>query len=119
MAPRSAPDAGGIERRAEPLDAELRRELGAIAARHPGVIAEDKGYSVALHYRMAPAQGLNVVRRGHARVCKADPFDRELLTGKAVIEVKAERLQQRHRGARADDPSAVRAAASRSSSATT
>jgi trehalose 6-phosphate phosphatase len=80
-------DAGGIERCAEPLDAELRRELGAIAARHPGVIAEDKGYSVALHYRKAPAHGLSVVHEVK-RACAANRSI-ELLAGKAVIEVKA------------------------------
>jgi trehalose 6-phosphate phosphatase len=80
-------DAGGIEHHAEPLDAELRRALKTIVARHPGVIAEDKGYSFALHYRKVPAQGLSVVHEvKHA--CAANPSI-ELLAGKAVIEVKA------------------------------
>jgi trehalose 6-phosphate phosphatase len=80
-------DGGGIERCAQPLEAELKRELKAIAARHPGVIVEDKGYSVALHYRKVPAQGLGVVHEVK-RACAASRSC-ELLAGKAVIEVKA------------------------------
>ena len=32
-----------------------------IAKRYEGVATEDKGYSLALHYRLALEQGLNVV----------------------------------------------------------
>jgi trehalose 6-phosphate phosphatase len=80
-------DAGSIERRAQPLDPDLRSELKAIVARHPGVIAEDKGYSYALHYRKVPGQGLGVVH-DVKHVCAANASI-ELLAGKAVIEVKA------------------------------
>jgi trehalose 6-phosphate phosphatase len=47
---------GTIERHAFPrgeLD-PARRRLSAVAARHPGLVFEDKGISVALHYRRAP-----------------------------------------------------------------
>ena len=37
-----------------------------IAARHPGVLLEDKGYSLALHYRLAPEQGLGLVHEYQA-----------------------------------------------------
>jgi trehalose 6-phosphate phosphatase len=78
---------GPVQRRAEPLDDDLRNELKAIAARHPGVFVEDKGYSIALHYRNVPGQGLSVVHEvKHA--CAAHGCV-ELLSGKAVIEVKA------------------------------
>jgi len=78
---------GPVQCRAEPLDAELRDELTAIAARHAGVFVEDKGYSIALHYRNAPGHGLSVVHEvKHA--CAACGGV-ELLSGKAVIEVKA------------------------------
>ena len=46
-----------IAGRAAPLDAEFRQRLKDIAARHPGVLVEDKGYSIALHYRQVPKQG--------------------------------------------------------------
>src|ERR1700738_4129230 len=39
---------------APPLDKELKRRLAAIAKLSPGILLEDKGYSLALHYRLAP-----------------------------------------------------------------
>lgn len=36
---------------------EVGRRLRAFAARNPGLIVEDKGLSLALHYRLAPAHG--------------------------------------------------------------
>jgi len=43
----------GAARTAAALD-EARRQLGLAAARHPGLLLEDKGLSLALHYRRAP-----------------------------------------------------------------
>src|ERR1700738_2471140 len=40
--------------RAPPLDKELKRRLAAIAKLSPGILLEDKGYSLALHYRLGP-----------------------------------------------------------------
>src|SRR6202049_4160655 len=37
-----------------PMDKELKRRLAAIAKLSPGILLEDKGYSLALHYRLAP-----------------------------------------------------------------
>jgi trehalose 6-phosphate phosphatase len=73
-------------RDAPPLDPELRRQLVAIAGH--GVLAEDKGYAVALHYRLAPERE-NLVRQEVAKVC-AQPWlvPLEILPGKAVIEIK-------------------------------
>ena len=48
--------AGRISRHASPspqLDA-VRQGLAAAVARHPGLLLEDKGLSLALHYRRAP-----------------------------------------------------------------
>ena len=36
------------------MDKELKRRLAAIAKLSPGILLEDKGYSLALHYRLAP-----------------------------------------------------------------
>jgi trehalose 6-phosphate phosphatase len=75
--------------RAAPLDRTLKQKLLAVADRYEGVATEDKGYSLALHYRLALDSGLKVVDDVF-RVCKAYPPDSyELLTGKAVIEVKS------------------------------
>lgn len=37
-----------------PAKRELRRRLDALVADHPGLLLEDKGLSLALHYRRAP-----------------------------------------------------------------
>ena len=85
---RPDPRQDNYESRAMTLDRGLRRKLLEIASGYEGVATEDKGYSVALHYRLALDRGLNVVDDVfHA--CKGYPSDSfELLTGKAVIEVK-------------------------------
>jgi trehalose 6-phosphate phosphatase len=77
-----------IADRARMLDPVFKQRLKDIAARHPGVLVEDKGYSIALHYRQVPKQGLALVHDvKHAYDAWADPSV-ELLAGKAVLEVK-------------------------------
>jgi trehalose 6-phosphate phosphatase len=68
------------------LEPELRQKLRALAG--AGVVAEDKGYSVALHYRLAPEREM-LVRDALNKIC-AEPWDApiEVLPGKAVIEIK-------------------------------
>ena len=48
------PDAEAAAAHAPPMDKELKRRLAAIAKLSPGILLEDKGYSLALHYRLAP-----------------------------------------------------------------
>lgn len=75
-------------RRTVPLDATLKRKFAAIAKSGPGILIEDKGYSVALHYRLAPELG-DVVNEAAARVCLENPsVSVELLRGKSVLEIK-------------------------------
>lgn len=73
---------------AKPLPEGLRCCLAEGAALGPGVVAEDKGYSLALHYRKAPQLAERL--RRHVAACRAafpgEPS--ELLLGKAVFEVK-------------------------------
>lgn len=70
------------------LSEELRRSLGEAAQLDPGIAVEDKGYSVALHYRRAP-HGAERLRK-HIAASRAafanEPT--ELLLGKAMFEVK-------------------------------
>ncbi len=75
--------------RAAPLDSDLKRRLWDIAERYPGVAAEDKGYSLALHYRLAEERELDVIRDVFSTCMLWEPQTYEILTGKAVIEVKA------------------------------
>jgi trehalose 6-phosphate phosphatase len=71
-----------------PLDSTIRRKLASIAAVAPGILAEDKGYSLALHYRLAPDQEA-VVRDAAAAVCADQPTGSlELLPGKLMVEIK-------------------------------
>ena len=72
----------------EALPDGLRAQLAQAATPGSGVEAEDKGYSVALHYRQAP----NAEPRLRALVEKACAAFAgegiELLTGKAMFEIK-------------------------------
>ena len=78
-----------ISGRAALLDAEFKQRLKDIATRHPGVLIEDKGYSLALHYRLVPKEGLGLVHDiKHAFEAWGDP-SWELLSGKAVLEIKS------------------------------
>src|SRR5258708_31438141 len=51
---RLAADREAVATHAPPMDKELKRRLAAIAKLSPGILLEDKGYSLALHYRLAP-----------------------------------------------------------------
>ena len=75
--------------RTRPLDADLKRKLAAVCELGPGVVAEDKGYSFALHYRLAPDQA-EAVRTAVAAICaEAKAEGIEILLGKSVVEIKA------------------------------
>jgi trehalose 6-phosphate phosphatase len=71
------------------LGSDLRRQFAAYAKSCDGIILEDKGYSLALHYRLAPQRAAEV----HEVVAAAcAPYPRnsiEVLMGKAVVEVKS------------------------------
>ena len=85
---RLSPDNEAVATHAPPLDQELRRRLAAIADLAPGILVEDKGYSLALHYRLAP-QAEQAIYQEVARL-RADlpsaPI--EVLPGKCVCEIK-------------------------------
>jgi trehalose 6-phosphate phosphatase len=85
---RSAADAEAIRREAAALDPRLKRRLIEIAAAHPGIVIEDKLFSVALHYRLAPEHGESLRRAIAALRAESPPGLFEILEGKAVIEVK-------------------------------
>ncbi|MGH6789901.1 MAG: trehalose-phosphatase [Pseudolabrys sp.] len=72
---------------AEPLPAALRKLLADAAAPGSGIIVEDKGYSLALHYRAAP-QDESRLRKHIAEGVAAFPDEPvEVLRGKAMLEV--------------------------------
>jgi trehalose 6-phosphate phosphatase len=70
------------------LDRKTRSRLADVAKLAEGIIIEDKGYSVALHYRLAPDKK-RAIEDDVAEIVGALPAGSfEVLPGKAVIEVK-------------------------------
>jgi trehalose 6-phosphate phosphatase len=80
---------GELDRpRTVPLDAALKRKFALVAEIGPGIIIEDKGYSVCLHYRLAPNLG-GLVEAAVDRICADNPAAPiEVLRGKSVLEIK-------------------------------
>jgi trehalose 6-phosphate phosphatase len=73
---------------ATPLPHDLRRHLADAATPGSGVVVEDKGYSLALHYRKGP-QHEDRLREHIAAGRAAFPTEAtEVLPGKAMFEVK-------------------------------
>jgi trehalose 6-phosphate phosphatase len=71
-----------------PLDPIFRQRLKDIAIQHPGVLVEDKGYSIALHYRQVPKQGVALIHDVKHAFERWGDRSFELLAGKAVLEIK-------------------------------
>lgn len=66
---------------------EVRRDVAAFARRDPGLLVEDKGLSVALHYRRAPGCEDDAVRFATALVARLDD-GLALQRGKMVLEFR-------------------------------
>jgi trehalose 6-phosphate phosphatase len=80
---------GAVPQRYESaIPADLRQRLEDFGAKHEGIIVEDKGYSLALHYRLVPQSGVSV-HAAVAAICADYPqYPLDVLAGKAVVEVK-------------------------------
>jgi trehalose 6-phosphate phosphatase len=71
-----------------PLDPKIKRRFASIAEAGPGIVVEDKGYSLALHFRLAPNKE-NLVCELAAKICaELPPASVELLPGKLMLEIK-------------------------------
>jgi|SRR6185437_10175384 trehalose 6-phosphate phosphatase len=81
-------DAEAVSGQAPPMDKELKRRLAAIARLSPGILLEDKGYSLALHYRLAPHAERAIYEA--ISLIRADLPEApiEVLPGKCVFEIK-------------------------------
>jgi trehalose 6-phosphate phosphatase len=66
----------------------VKREFAAIAELGRGIVIEDKGYSLALHYRLAPEQEMPIHRKAEEIRASLTSASIELLTGKLMLEVK-------------------------------
>ena len=77
-----------VDVHAPAMEKELKRRLAAVAEIDPKILVEDKGYSLALHYRLAPHAEKTIyaeVARIRAELSSA-PL--QLLPGKSVLEIK-------------------------------
>lgn len=75
--------------RATALPESLKRRMATVASASPGILIEDKGFSIALHYRLAPEMETFVLK-SVAEICEQmHDSTLEILPGKAVVEVKS------------------------------
>jgi hypothetical protein len=72
-----------------PIGNNLRGQFEAFASKVDGIILEDKGYSLALHYRLAPEHAETVLEAVKIACAVYPKSAIEVLLGKAVIEVKS------------------------------
>jgi trehalose 6-phosphate phosphatase len=77
-----------VQRRHADLSPLLKRQVIAAVTVDPRIIVEDKGSSLAVHYRLAPGQGPLIKNEIAAILDRAPEARLEMLCGKAVIEVK-------------------------------
>jgi trehalose 6-phosphate phosphatase len=73
---------------APPMDKDLKRRFAAIAELSPGILLEDKGYSLALHYRRAPQFERTIYEAVSAIRADLPDAPVEVLPGKFVCEIK-------------------------------
>jgi trehalose 6-phosphate phosphatase len=77
-----------VQRRHADLSPLLKKQVTAAVTVDPRIIVEDKGSSLAVHYRLAPGQG-PLIKNKIAAILDRAPSERlEMMCGKAVIEVK-------------------------------
>lgn len=84
---RAAGDAP-IQTRTVPLSEPLKRRLSKVTELGDGILFEDKGYSLALHYRQVPAKEPEVLG-AISKIRASFPQEAvEVLPGKFVVELK-------------------------------
>jgi trehalose 6-phosphate phosphatase len=81
-------DSEAIATHAPPMDRELKRRLAAIAKLSPGILLEDKGYSLALHYRLAPHAEQAIYAAVALIRAELPDAPIEVMPGKCVCEIK-------------------------------
>jgi trehalose 6-phosphate phosphatase len=85
---RISTDSEAVATHAPPMDKELKRRLAAIAKLSPGILLEDKGYSLALHYRLAPHAEKAIYEAVSLIRADLPSAPIEVLPGKCVCEIK-------------------------------
>jgi len=85
---RLSADSDAQATRAPPIDKELKRRLATVAKLSPGILLEDKGYSLALHYRLAPHAEKAIYEAVSLIQADLPNAPIEVLPGKCVCEIK-------------------------------
>ncbi len=76
-----------IHSAAPTVKSAIKAALAPIVERHPGLLLEDKGLTLALHYRLAPALAA-FVHRLMGQLAQLHGPGLELQRGKCVVEIK-------------------------------
>lgn len=85
---RLSAESEAVASHAPPMDNDLKRRFIAISDLSPGIIYEDKGYSVALHYRLAPEFERAIYEAVSAIRADLPQAPIDILPGKFVCEIK-------------------------------
>src|ERR1700737_3083130 len=85
---RVSTDSEAVAPHAPPMDKELKRRLAAIAKLSPGILLGDKGYSLALHYRLAPHAEKGIYEAVALSRADLPNAPIEVLPGRCVCEIK-------------------------------
>jgi len=80
--------------RTGPTIGSALRKLVAGIALDPRIVVEDKGSSLAVHYRLAPDLGASLEVKIRAIVDSVAPATLEVLHGKFVIEIKSGKVNK-------------------------
>jgi trehalose 6-phosphate phosphatase len=91
---RLSSESGTQARHADAIGEELRKLVTAAAAGDPGVMFEDKGSSLAVHYRLAPQLEQSLKAKIAAIIARLAVHDLDVMHGKAVIEIKSTRFSK-------------------------
>lgn len=84
----------GTIRREPPLSERVREIFTTLSEKNPGLLLEDKGCALALHYRLAPESlpELQAALAEHSKFFEAEHI--EVLNGKAVIEARRQGIDK-------------------------
>src|SRR3569833_622784 len=81
-------DSEAVAALAPPLDKDLKKRFSAIGRLDPRIIVEDKGYSIALHFRQAPNFERTIYEAVSAIRADLPEASIDVLPGKSVCEIK-------------------------------
>src|SRR3569623_1800714 len=81
-------DNEAVAAQAPPKDKDLKKRFTALGPHDPRIIIEDKGYSIALHYRQAPNWERSIFDAVSAIRADLPEAPIDVLPGKSVCEIK-------------------------------